>query len=518
MKSINLKKNIFGGVTAAVIALPLGLAFGVASGLGATAGIYGAIILGFFAALFGGTPTQISGPTGPMTVVIASAVITFNGDIHLIASAVILAGLFQILFGVLHIGKFVRYIPYPVISGFMSGIGIIIIILQINPFLGLTADASITNILMTLPSNIFNVNTHAIILASATLLIMFFTPQKIAKLIPTPLIALLLLTPFSLYLNLNTQTIGTIPTSLPSIITPDFNLEQYNAVITIAFTLALLGMIDTLLTSIVADSITRTKHNPNRELIGQGIGNAACGLLGAIPGAGATMRTVINIKSGGTNRISGMTHAITLLLIVLFLAPIASKIPMAILAGILIKVGIDILDYRFLSIWKEAPKSDLSVMVVVFLVTVFIDLITAVGLGIVLASLLIVYRITKETQIILDNTNDKVDYKLDDQTRLLKINGAFFFGSSTIFESKANFILDTKKFIIDITDIPFIDLTAIFTLKDLIIKLKNDNIKVTILAKEKDKKQLLKLNKEGVFNNVDFYNHIIEATQVSNNS
>lgn len=513
MKSISLKQNIFGGVTAAVIALPLGLAFGVASGLGATAGIYGAIILGFLASLFGGTPTQISGPTGPMTVVIASAVITFNGDIHLIASAIVLAGLFQILFGVLKIGKFVRYIPYPVISGFMSGIGIIIIILQINPYLGVNSDASIINILITLPSNIVNVNSHAVILASATLVIMFFTPQKIAKVIPTPLIALLLLTPVSLYFDLHTQTIGAIPTSLPAMIVPDLNWEHYNAVITIAFTLALLGMIDTLLTSIVADSITGTKHNPNKELIGQGVGNATCGLFGAIPGAGATMRTVINIKSGGTHRLSGIVHAIALLLIVLFLAPIASKIPMAILAGILIKVGIDILDYRFLSIWKEAPKSDLSVMVVVFFVTVFIDLITAVGLGIVLASLLIVYRITKETQIVLDNTSDKVDYKIDDQTRLLKINGAFFFGSSTIFESKANSILNTKRFIIDITDIPFIDLTAIFTLKDLIIKLKNDDIRVIILAKDEDKKQLLKLNKKGVFDKVDFYNHLTEAIE-----
>ncbi len=511
MNSMNIKKNILGGVTAAVIALPLGLAFGVASGLGATAGIYGAIILGFFASLFGGTPTQISGPTGPMTVVIAAAVITFNGNINLIATAIMLAGLFQVLFGILKIGKFVRYIPYPVISGFMSGIGIIIIILQINPFIGLDSDASIINILMTFPSNIFNLNYHSVLLATITLLIMFFTPHKIAKIIPAPLIALLLLTPLSIYFNFNIQTIGEIPTSLPNIISPNLNLQHYSTVITIAFTLAVLGMIDTLLTSIVADSITNTKHNPNKELIGQGIGNTVCGLFGAIPGAGATMRTVINIKSGATNQISGIIHALTLLVVILFLAPIASKIPMAILAGILIKVGIDILDYRFLHIWREAPKSDLSVMLVVFFVTVFVDLITAVGLGIILASLLIVYRITKETQIVLDNESDKIDYKLDAQTRLLKINGAFFFGSSTIFEREANSILDTKRFIIDITDIPFMDLTAIFTLKDLIINLKKDDIQVIILAKERDKKQLLKLNKSGVFDNVDFYRNLTEV-------
>jgi len=515
MNDINIKQNIYGGITAAVIALPLGLAFGVASGLGATAGIYGAIILGFLASLFGGTPTQISGPTGPMTVVIAAAVITFNSDLNLIVSAIILAGLFQILFGILKIGKLVRYIPYPVISGFMSGIGIIIIILQINPYLGIKSDASVVNILMSVSSSISNLNIHSVILATLTLMIMFFTPNKVEKLIPKPLIALLVITPLSIYLNFNVQTIGEIPATLPSIIIPNLSFEHYSRVITIAFTLAVLGMIDTLLTSIVADSVTNTKHNPNKELIGQGIGNTVCGLFGAIPGAGATMRTVINIKSGGTNRISGIIHSITLLLIVLFLAPIASKIPMAILAGILIKVGIDILDYRFLHIWREAPKSDLSVMLLVFFVTVFVDLITAVGLGIILASFLIVYRITKETQIVLDHEESKIDYKLDDQTRLLKINGAFFFGSSTVFEKEANSILDTKRFIIDITDIPFMDLTAIFTLKDLVINLKKDNIEVTILSKEKHKKQLLKVDKIGVFNNVNFYDNIKDVIQIS---
>jgi SulP family sulfate permease len=516
MKDINIKQNILGGVTAAIIALPLGLAFGVASGLGPTAGLYGAIILGFFASLFGGTPTQISGPTGPMTVVIAAAFITFNRDINLIASAIILAGLFQILFSFLKIGKFVRYIPYPVISGFMSGIGIIIIILQINPYLGLPSDASIMDIFLSLPSNIEHAHTNTIILSTITLLIMFFTPHKISKYIPVPLIALLILTPLSIYFDLNIRTIGEIPSTLPSMLTPTVDFENYKTVIIIGFTLAVLGMIDTLLTSIVADSITGKKHNPHKELLGQGIGNAACGLFGAIPGAGATMRTVVNIKSGGTDHISGVVHSITLLLIVLFLAPLASKIPMAILAGILIKVGIDILDYRFINIWREAPKSDLSVMLVVFFVTIFIDLITAVGLGIVLSSLMIVYRVTKEAHIVLDKQDNKMQYDLDNHTRLLKINGAFFFGSSMIFEKEANTILDTKRVIIDITNIPFIDLTAMFTLKDFIIKVKEDDIKVVILAKKVDQKQLLKLNKTGVFDKVSFYTNMKDVIKSSN--
>ncbi|MBU1668445.1 SulP family inorganic anion transporter [bacterium] len=519
-KRVNLVNNLFGGLTAAVIALPLGLAFGVASGLGAAAGIYGAIILGFFASLFGGTPTQISGPTGPMTVVIAAAVISLNHDITLITTTIFLAGILQILFALFKVGKFVQYIPYPVISGFMSGVGVIIIILQINPYLGLQSDASVVNILFSLPSNITDTSLEAFLLATATLSIMFFTPQKIAKIIPTPLIALTLLTPLSIYLNFHVQTIGEIPTTLPSITLPTFNLKHYKTIITLAVTLAILGTIDTLLTSIVADSITNTKHKPNQELIGQGIGNSLCSIFGAVPGAGATMRTVINVKSGGTNKISGMFHALVLLVIVIFLAPLASQIPLAILAGILIKVGIDILDYRFLAIWRDSPKHDLAVMLSVFFITIFVDLITAVGVGIVLSSLLIVYRITKETQITLSNDNEetiKQTYNLDSleekKIRVLKINGAFFFGSSTAFESKVTSVLDIETMIIDLSNVPFIDITAIFTLKDLILKLQKDDIKVIIVSGEQHKNELLKFNKMNAFDNVKFYNDIDKAIE-----
>jgi len=512
---MNIQKNLFGGLTAAIIALPLGLAFGVASGMGATAGIYGAIILGFFASLFGGTETQISGPTGPMTVVMASAVITLNNDIGLIMATVLLAGLFQITFGILKIGKFVQYIPYPVISGFMSGIGIIIIILQINPYLGLSTDASVVHILSSLPSNILNINFDAFIIASLTIGIMFFTPNKISKFIPPPLIALAVITPISIYFSFDVETIGAIPSTLPSVVIPSFNLDNYTVIITLAFTLAVLGTIDTLLTSIVADSITGTKHKPNKELIGQGIGNSLCSLVGAIPGAGATMRTVINVKSGGTHKISGMIHSIILLIIVLFLAPLASQIPMPLLAGILIKVGMDILDYRFLKIWKSSPKNDLSVMLVVFFITVFVDLITAVGVGVVLASLLIVHRITQETKITLEDKNHE-HLKLDENLlkkhiRIIKIDGAFFFGSSTAFESQANAILDTKIVIIDIYNVPFIDITAIFTLMDLITKLRSDNIKVIIISKNKYKKQLKEVDKSMLLEDIAFYEDINKA-------
>jgi len=514
---MNLQKNLFGGITAAIIALPLGLAFGVASGMGATAGIYGAIILGFFASLFGGTNTQISGPTGPMTVVMASAVITLNNDIGLIMTTILLAGLFQIAFGFLKIGKFVQYIPYPVISGFMSGIGVIIIILQINPYLGLPSDASVVHILSSLTSNLPMVNYDAVIIASLTIMIMFFTPHTISRFVPPPLIALSIITPLSIYLSFDVATIGVIPSTLPDIIIPSFSFENYSIIMTLAFTLAVLGTIDTLLTSIVADSITGTKHKPNKELIGQGIGNTLCSFVGAIPGAGATMRTVINVKSGGSHKISGMIHSIVLLIIVLFLAPLASQIPMPLLAGILIKVGMDILDYRFLKIWRSSPKNDLSVMLVVFFMTVFVDLITAVGVGVVLASLLIVYRITQETKITLEeHTHEQLelnDELIKKHVRIIKIDGAFFFGSSTAFESQANAILDTKTLIIDISDVPFIDITAIFTLMDFISRLQSEKINVVIISKENDQRQLLKVDKSKILNEVTFYDDINQAVK-----
>lgn len=515
---MNLQKNLFGGITAAIIALPLGLAFGVASGLGPTAGIYGAIILGFFASLFGGTPTQISGPTGPMTVVMASAVISLQGDIGMIVTTILVAGLFQIVFGLIKIGKFVQYIPYPVISGFMSGIGIIIIILQINPYLGLASDASVVHILASLPQKFAHINYDALTIATATLVIMFFTPTKITKVIPAPLIALLILTPLSVYFGLTLDTIGEIPSSLPSFIVPNFNLDNYTIIISLGFTLAVLGAIDTLLTSIVADSITATKHQPNKELIGQGIGNSICALFGAIPGAGATMRTVINVKSGGTHKISGMFHSLILLSIVLFLAPLAAQIPMALLAGILIKVGIDILDYRLLSILRKSPKHDLIVMIIVFFITVFFDLISAVAVGIVMASLLIVYRVTQATKISLQDSKNHDHIKEDalllkKKIRVIKIDGAFFFGSSTAFEQKANDILDTKIVIIDIYDVPFMDLTAIFTLMDFVLKMKQDAIKVIIVSKQTDATQLIKIDKEKVFDGVLFYDDFYKSIE-----
>lgn len=486
-----LKGDLFGGLTAGVVALPLALAFGVASGMGAQAGLYGAIFLGFFASLLGGTKTQVSGPTGPMTVVMASVVAAVKGDISSIVMVVFLAGLFQIIFGILRLGTFIKYIPYPVVSGFMSGIGVIIIILQINPALGSPVKGSPILTIVNLGETFSNLNFMAFLVFVATLAILYLTPKKVGKIIPTPLLSLLVVTPIVAILNLKVQTIGTIPQGIPSPIIPKFDLHMIGVAFTFALSLAVLGAIDTLLTSLVADSITRTKHNPNRELIGQGIGNAIAGIFGGIPGAGATMRTVINVKTGGNSRLSGMIHAIFLLFVLLGFGKYASYVPMAVLAGILIKVGIDIIDYKFLKLLKHAPKQDVLVMGVVFLLTVAIDLIVAVGVGLVLASMLLTYRMAKQLNIEIAANEQQSELLGEIQSdnercvRVVKIDGPFFFGSTSKVVDRGNELLDTKVILFDCSKIPFIDSSAVFALEDIFLTLNDKGIKVIIYANEK---------------------------------
>jgi SulP family sulfate permease len=484
----SLKGDLYGGITAAVIALPLALAFGVASGAGAIAGLYGAIVLGFFASLFGGTNTQISGPTGPMTVVIASAVAYFAGDFNAVLLVMLLAGLLQIVFGIFKLGQFVKYIPYPVISGFMSGIGIIIIILEINPFLGVESIGSVITTLIQIPAAFGQASIQAFALASLALAIMFFTPKKIATIIPPPLLAIIITTSLSVMLHLNVKTVGVIPLSLPELTIPQIDwsdLHKLEHIFSFAITLALLGVIDTLLTSLVADSVTKTKHKPNKELIGQGIGNSLTALVGGLAGAGATMRTVINIKSGGISRLSGMIHALTLLLIILFFAPVAAKIPLSVLAGILFKVGVDIVDYRFLKVMTKAPKMDMVIMLVVLGVTVFVNLIMAVGIGIVLASVLTVYRVTKEAQIDIQEHHGK-DIEIDNnKIRVVNIDGAFFFGSASIFEERVSTALDVDGIVINCLNVPYMDVSAVFTLHEMILKMQENNIRVALILKNR---------------------------------
>lgn len=502
-----LTGDLFGGVTASVIALPLALAFGVASGAGAQAGIYGAIVLGLIASLFGGTRVQISGPTGPMTIVAAATLVSFHGDVALLMGAVVLTGVFQILFGFLKIGKFVKYVPYPVISGFMSGIGVIIILLQINPLLGIAGVSSPMKAVAAFPEIAAKMQPQAIGLSLIALAIVFLTPKKLAVLIPTPLLALVVVTCIAYFGGFKVDLIGHIPEGLPQLLWPKFTASELTVIVTAGLSLAVLGSIDSLLTSLVADSITKTEHDSNRELIGQGLGNALTAFVGGIPGAGATMRTVINVKSGGKTRLSGVLHALILLGMLLGLGPFAAVVPMAVLAAILIKVGIDIIDYRFIKIIRKAPKHDLAVMLTVLLLTVFVDLIMAVGVGIVLACLLLTVRVTRQVQSsVRDYEIEAVDAAdrghmksaMPFQVRVVDIDGPFFFGSTSRLVGQAGEMLGTKIIIFNCSKVPFIDLSAFFALSEIIIKLKEQGIKPLIVSNEEIRAKLLRLEIEAI--------------------
>lgn len=391
----NLRGDVLGGLTAGIVALPLALAFGEASGAGPVAGIWGAIFTGFFAALFGGTGTQVTGPTGPIVVVFAGVFTSLSGDPALVFASVVLAGLLQIAMGALGLGQYIKLMPYPVISGFMSGIGAIIIAFQVSRLLGHEPEEPGTvPALLSIPSAVAEPVWPAFLTGIVSLVVVFFWPRKIAKYVPGPLAALLIGTTVGVIVGIPVElTLGEIPEGFPEFVMPSFGHESLLIIVEAAIILALLGAIDSLLTSLVADNMTGTRHNPSRELIGQGVGNTVAGLFGAIPGAGATMRTVVNIRVGGLTRISGMVHAVVLLLAALPLAHLAERIPHAVLAGILIKVGYDIMDWSYLRRAHRGPRWDLVLMAIVLGLTVFADLIVAVAVGVVLAALAFVKQI-----------------------------------------------------------------------------------------------------------------------------
>jgi SulP family sulfate permease len=514
MKQLQFTKgDFFGGITAGIVALPLALAFGVQSGMGAAAGLYGAIILGFFAALLGGTPSQISGPTGPMTVVSAAMVASFinqTGNLETafggIIACFVLAGLLQIVMGILKIGSLIRFIPYPVISGFMSGIGVIIILLQLFPALGQKSPGSTIDVVKTIGPALQNVNLWALMYAAVAIAIIYLFP-KITKVVPSTLIALIAVTALSVFLQKDVPVIGDIPSGLPAFHGGEFlsiPASLYDEVITAAITLAALGSIDSLLTSVVADNVTKTRHNSNQELIGQGIGNAVGGIFGGIPGAGATMRTLVNIRSGGRGRISGILHSITLAIILLGVGRYAALIPNAVLAGVLITVGIGILDYKGFRHIAKVPRSDAAIMIIVLLVTVFLDLLTAVGIGMVMAAVLFMKKmsdISEEKTIIQEVSSytnelgwvkDHIPEQWRTKVFVKSIEGPLFFGFASGFQKMAEQLPSVRYVIMIMDKVPFIDQTGLYALEESILSLEQRGIDVLLTGMQDQPESMLR--------------------------
>lgn len=466
-----------GGLTAGIVALPLALAFGEASGAGPIAGLYGAIIVGFFASLFGGTGAQISGPTGPMIVVFAGVFAGLSGDPKLVFLAVILAGVLQILLGILKFGQYIKLVPYPVVSGFMSGIGVIIIALQTARLFGHEPEGKGTiPALISIPGAVSDPVWIALALGLLTLVIVFFWPKSLGKYIPGALAALLIGTLVSVAIP-GAPLLGDIPTGLPSLIIPTISSDAMFLVLEAAILLALLGAIDSLLTSLVADNMTRTRHNSDKELIGQGIGNTVAGFFGGIPGAGATMRTVVNIRSGGQTKISGMIHGTLLFAVAVSLAPLAAQIPHAVLAGILVKVGYDIIDVAYIKRAHKGPRWDLALMVIVLALTVFVDLITAVAVGVVLGALAFV----KQTADLQLKSLASTEPRTENEQELELLNNAkgkvtiFDFGGPLSFGAAADFGHQVREkwkdgqvaLILDFSRVPDIDLSAIMAVETI---------------------------------------------------
>ena len=474
--------DVFGGITSAVVGLPVALAFGVASGLGALAGIYGAIAVGFFAAVFGGTRSQISGPTGPMAVAMAVIVTSHADSLAEAFTIAIMAGLIQILLGVLRIGRFVVYTPYSVISEFMSGIGIIIILIQTLPFLG----ASVTTggpagAILAWPDVISDINLSAFAIAVVTLVVGVVWPGRLRKFLPPTLVALIAGTLLGvLWLN-DTPVIGDVPTGLPLVRLPDLSLNVLVGAVQPALTIALLGSIDSLLTSLVADSMTRTRHNPNRELVGQGVGNVIAGFIWGLPGAGATMGTVVNIRAGGRTQVSGVLRAAILLTLVLGLGKYVETIPHAVLAGILMKVGWDIIDWRFLTRIHLVQREHLLVMLITLGLTVFLDLITAVAIGLIAAGMasarqferleldsVISVPLLDQSFLVSQEGADEVD-AFSARVGLVALRGSFTVASSNKMISTIGLdIQDHEVVILDFSDTVYMDDSAALVVEQLI--------------------------------------------------
>ncbi|MAW16537.1 MAG: sodium-independent anion transporter [Flavobacteriaceae bacterium] len=566
---VHIKGDVFGGLTAGIVALPLALAFGVSSGLGPDAGLYGAIFLSFFAALLGGTNTQISGPTAPMTavsmVIISTLIAANDGSIEkalpIILAVFILAGLMQVALGFLKLGKYIRYIPYPVISGFMTAIGLIILITQMLPVLGYyaredisyvdtfkpQAEAIILNKILeeeageallvledfsktvargssmseeqileesqtlaansasgvlgairVLPSALQNISWIEFLLALGTIFIIYGF-KRITTAVPSTLVALLVMTGIAILFVPNYRPITSIPQGFPvprwEIFT-ELRLSELIPYVFTALTLSLLGAIDSLLTSVVADNMTKTKHKPNKELIGQGIGNSISAIFGGIPGAGATIRTVVNINSGGKTRISGMIAGLVLLMILLLFSSAASTIPAAVLAGILVTVGIGVMDYkglraipilpRDIKIGKTGISSEVVVMLVVMVLSTVWNLVYAVGIGLIMASLMFMKKIgdlTEDSSEVTTGSKEKL-WEDEKSSKLLKndniaikhINGPLFFGSTDGFQKLAKTIPQEANTILFRFDrMEYIDQSGLYALEDLLVDLSKQN-------------------------------------------
>lgn len=534
--SKTIRGDIFGGVTAAVIALPMALAFGVASGAGPEAGLYGAILVGLFASLFGGSPTLMSEPTGPMTVVFTAVIaklIASNPEngMAMAFTVVVMAGMFQILFSILKLGKYVTLMPYNVVSGFMSGIGIILIILQLGPLMGqATPSGGVLGVLQSIPELIAGIKPSELVLAGITIGLLFLTPGKMKRFIPPQLLALIVVTFVSLALmgDSDIRRIGEIPSSLPEFRMPVFSIDEWQIMLVDAIVLGLLGCIDALLTSVIADSLTRQRHNSDKELFGQGMGNIMSGLFGGLPGAGATMGTVVSIQAGARSAWSGLVRVSILITVVLWASDLTAVIPMAVLAGIAFKVGVDIIDWSFLRRAHILSGNAAFITYGVILMTVFVDLIVAVGMGLFIANVFTIMKLAtlQETDVhsikSIDDTEgvDLTPRELeilkaaDEKIVLLYMRGSMIFGTSRVISRKNSDVKSSECLIVDLSDTVHLGVSAALSVEAAILDMLKAGRQVLIVV-ERDQ-PYKRLRAMGIVDRVpatNFFEKRVDALQ-----
>ena len=486
-----LRGDVLGGIVSAIVALPQALAFGVATGMGASAGMWGAVILCLVAGLLGTKLPMISGPTGPVAIVTASIMAAYGYETGAIVTVLLLAAIIQTCISFTSLPSIVKYVPYPVISGFMNGVGTILILMQLNPLVGQKTMSTPIESLKHLIADFSDINTQAVILGCLTLIIVFLIPQKINRFIPSQIIALVLCTFISIKAGFQVDKISDVSISLPHPVLPEINFDILKLALPFALTLAVVCSSESMLTALVADSLTREKSSPKRLLLSQGIGNILCAMTGSMSGSAATMRTVAAINTGASTKFAAVVNPLFLIIVLMTCSEFVKEIPLAVLAGILIKIGYDIVDTKLLKVIKYAPKDDLYVLALVFLLTVFYNLIFAVGAGITLAALLYAKRVADKTSLEVKNIYSKEIFALEEELvhdykyliRVVHIDGQFFFGSATQIVSHFDEMLGTKYLILNYESNALLDISAIFALEDIIIRLQTQHIKVMLVIK-----------------------------------
>ena len=495
--------DLFGGINSAIIALPQALAFGVATGFGAGAGIWGAIILCLVAGILGTRVPMISGITGPSAIVIASIMHALNKDINAVLIIILMAGIFQMMIALTKWTNVVKYVPYPVISGFMNGVGTIIIIMQINPLLGLKSYSNTIESIEHVLQSFHTMNIEAFLLGLTALIIVFGFPKRWNKYVPSQILALILCTFISIKMGLNVDKISQISISFPKLALPTITLHDTITYFDYGITLAIILTSETLLTGLVCNSITKTQISPRLLVASQGLGNALCGLTGSLPGAAATMRTVAALKTGANTKIAALTSSIVLFILLYKFSGFVAEIPLCVLAAILIKIGSDIIDTKLLKVIKIAPKEDKYVLLVVFILTVFYNLIVAVGAGITLAALLYAKKVADNAKVVHKKVQDKdirkhekaLEINSHHKLRIVHISGQFFFGSATQLISQFDELLGTKYLILSYDSSELLDISAIFAFEDIIARLKSQHITILLVINNSDILNQLKKHK-----------------------